>query len=187
MSAPMQSPSKRRRRLAQWQVEIVGAAAAIAILQAIPFGLARADDSSTEPPLQKQQTIATPLAKQSLQSLSATLKRPLFAPSRRPPPPEPTPIVRADPPPPPAPPPSAPAVTLIGTIIDALGQQAILRLASGEKDRRVRAGDDVGGWKVKDIEKSQLVLAQRDRTVVVVLFPESPRTEKQTIKTSKGR
>jgi hypothetical protein len=159
------------------------AGALIAILQPISPQAVRADDDSAA----SRQTTKNPLAAQSIQSLSATLKRPLFAPSRRPPPPEPEAVVHAAPPPPPNPPPATPSVRLIGTVIDALGSQAILRSASDNKDMRVRVGDNVSGWKVKDIEKSRLVLVQDQRTFFVVLFSQTPTSPKPTVKPNKGR
>jgi hypothetical protein len=114
---------------------------------------------------------ANPLAEQSLQALSATLKRPLFAPSRRAPAPNTTPIARSDPPPQPPP---EPAVTLLGTIVDGQSSQAILRADGVAKDRHVRLGDDVDGWKVVDIGEQHLSLALNDRTLSVALFPDKP-------------
>jgi hypothetical protein len=112
---------------------------------------------------------ANPIAEQSLQALSATLKRPLFAPSRQAPAPSPAPVVQLDPPP--APPPE-PAVTLLGTIVDGQSSQAILRADGAGKDRHVRLGDDVDGWKVVDIGERHMSLTLNDRTLSVDLFPE---------------
>jgi hypothetical protein len=128
-------------------------------------------EDDPKPADQHSAAIENPLARHLLQSLPATLKRPLFTPSRRPPPPEPAPIVRVEPSPPPPPPAAQPTVVLVGTMIDAQGPQAILRAGSDNKDMRVRVGDDVSGWKIKDIDESHLTLALDDRTFSVALFP----------------
>src|ERR1700722_9305233 len=124
-----------------------------------------ADDLS--PKSNPSAAAANPIAEQSLQALSATLKRPLFAPSRQAPAPSPTPVARSDPPP--APPPE-PAVTLLGTIVDGQSSQAILRADGAGKDRHVRLGDDVDGWKVVDIGERHMSLTLNDRTLSVDLF-----------------
>jgi hypothetical protein len=116
-------------------------------------------------------TVANPLAKQSIQTLSATLKRPLFSPGRRPAPSAPVAPYEAPPPPPPA---AEPAVTLVGTVLDGGGAQAILRSAGATADVHVRVGDEVSGWKVVDIAEQHLTLALNDRTFRVSLFPDKP-------------
>ena len=145
------------------------AAFATAMILLMDPAAVRADDGS-KPSEQSGPAIMNPLAKQSLQSLTATLQRPLFAPSRKPPPPEPPPVVRAEEPPPP---PQQPTVVLVGTMIDAQGPQAILRSGSDNKDLRVRVGDDLSGWKITDIDEGHLTLALNDRTFSVALFPEN--------------
>jgi general secretion pathway protein N len=111
-------------------------------------------------------TLANPLEAQSLDRLSATRERPLFSPTRRP-----------TPPPPPPPPESAPVavvpqppnVQLFGIVIDDEGARAIVR-AGSEKVGRVQIGDDVGGWKVAQIEGRRLVLSLDGRFATFTLF-----------------
>jgi hypothetical protein len=160
--------SRRRSNLRHIGEALVCASFATAMLLTSAM-IGRAEDGS-KPADQQSATIENPLAKQLLQSLPATLKRPLFTPSRRPPPPEPTPIVRVEQPQPPQPA-AQPAIVLVGTMIDSQGPQAILRSGGDNKDMRVRVGDDVSGWKIKDIDESHLTLALDDRTFSVALFP----------------
>jgi hypothetical protein len=109
----------------------------------------------------------TPLASQPLESLSATRERPLFSPTRRPPPPPPA-VVQGPPPPPPPPPP--PAVALFGIVMDGENARAIIRASPGDKVTRVGIGDDVGGWKVAQIEGRKLVLILDGRLATFVMF-----------------
>ena len=111
-------------------------------------------------------TLANPLQAQSLDRLTATRDRPLFSPSRRPVPPppppvEPAPVVAAPPPP--------PSVTLFGIVIDGEGARAIIRSGTA-KVERVQIGDEIGGWKVSQIEGRKLVLSLDDRFATVTLF-----------------
>jgi hypothetical protein len=102
------------------------------------------------------------LAAQPLERLSATRDRPLLSPTRRPP--APPPIAVAAPPPPP------PAVTLLGVVMDGEDARAIIRTDVAARVMRVRIGDDVGGWKVGQIEAQRLVLLRDDRTATFTIF-----------------
>jgi hypothetical protein len=168
----MTSFSEKKQRFDQMIMTrlLAGCTLATAMVLSITPPVSAEDNSKS--PEQQSQTIANPLAKQSLRSLSATLQRPLFAPSRRPPPAEAAPIARVEEPAAPLPPPPQPTVVLVGTLIDAQGPQAILRSGNDNKDKRVRVGDDVSGWKIKDIDDRHLTLALDDRTFSVDLFPE---------------
>jgi hypothetical protein len=108
--------------------------------------------------------LASPLAVHSLDRLSATRERPLFSPSRRAPAPPP-PIVR-----PPPPPPEPPNVTLVGIVMDAEEARAIVQSGSKNEVRRVRVGDDIGGWKVAQIENRRLVLKLDSRQATFSMF-----------------
>ena len=112
-------------------------------------------------------TLANPLQAQSLDRLSATRDRPLFSPSRRPVPPPPPPVVHA---PEPVPPPPPPSVTLVGIVLDGEEARAIVRSGMGKKVERVQIGDDVGGWKVSQIEGRRLVLSLGERLATFTLF-----------------
>jgi hypothetical protein len=107
---------------------------------------------------------ASPLAAYPLDRLSSTRQRPLFSPGRRPPAPPPAPIIAAAPPPPP------PNLILFGTIMDADDARAIVGVGNTDKTRRVRIGDDIGGWKVTEIEERQVVLSLNDRSATFTLF-----------------
>jgi hypothetical protein len=104
-----------------------------------------------------------PLQAQPLAALSATRDRPLFSPDRRPPAPPPAPVAAA---PPPAP---APDVTLLGVVVDRERARAIVRSGSA-KIERVQIGDDIGGWKVSQIEGRRLLLALDGREAAFTLF-----------------
>jgi hypothetical protein len=108
--------------------------------------------------------LASPLAVHSLDRLSATRERPLFSPSRRAPAPPP-PIIR-----PPPPPPEPPNVTLVGIVMDAGEARAIVQSGPKNEVRRVRTGDDIGGWKVAQIESRRLVLKLDSRMATFSMF-----------------
>ena len=111
-------------------------------------------------------TMANPLAAQPLDRLSATRDRPLFSPTRRPTPPPP-------PPPPEQAPvaviPQPPNLTLVGIVLDDEGARALIR-SSATKADRVQIGDDIGGWKVAQIDGRRLVLSLDGRFATFTLF-----------------
>jgi general secretion pathway protein N len=109
----------------------------------------------------------SPLAAYPLDRLSATRQRPLFSPGRRPPAPPPAPTIAAAPPPPP---PQPPKLILFGIVMDADDAHAIVGTGTADKTRRVRIGDDIGGWKVTQIEGRKLVLSLNDRSATFTLF-----------------
>ena len=111
--------------------------------------------------------LVNPLGVHSLERLSATRDRPLFAPNRRrlPPPP---PAVEAPPPPPP--PVRPPALVVLGIVADGDGVQAMIRSAASDKILRVRIDDDVEGWKVTQIESRSVVLSHDERSVTFAMF-----------------
>jgi general secretion pathway protein N len=112
-----------------------------------------------------------PVAMVSLDDLSATRARPLFSPSRRLPSP-PSAAIQAPPPvQPPAPPPN---LQLYGTILHAEDALAIVLSPVTNQTVRVRIGDDIGGWKVSEIDEKKIVLSLEDRTAVFTMFTEKP-------------
>jgi general secretion pathway protein N len=119
-----------------------------------------------QPPEQPTTTIANPLEAQPLDRLSATRDRPLFSPTRRPTPPPP-------PPPPEQPPvavvPQPPTLTLVGIVLDDDGARALIRSSATTADR-VQIGDDIGGWKVAQIEGRRMVLSLDGRFATFTLF-----------------
>jgi hypothetical protein len=109
----------------------------------------------------------SPLAALSLDRLSATRDRPLFSPIRRPP--APAPIVAAPPPPPPPP----PDLALLGVVMDGEEARAVVRAGPAAKTVRVQIGDDIGGWKVGQIEARQLVLLLDGRMAKFTMFSDN--------------
>lgn len=109
-------------------------------------------------------TPVSPLAAQPLDRFSVTRERPLFSPTRRAPAP---PVVAAPAPPPPPPPPD---VVLLGVVMDGENAGAIVRAGPAAKIARVRIGDEIGGWKVGQIEERKLVLLFNGRTATFTMF-----------------
>src|SRR5262249_59944904 len=81
------------------------------------------------------------------------------------PPPPPPPIIR-----PPPPPPEPPNVTLVGIVMDAGEARAIVQSGPTNEVRRVRIGDEIGGWKVAQIESRRLVLKLDSRLATFSMF-----------------
>ena len=111
--------------------------------------------------------LPSPLAAQPLDRLSATRERPLFSPTRRPPPRPPPVVVAPEPPPPPPPPPD---VALFGIVMDGDEVHAVVRAGPAAKITRVRVGDDIGGWKVAQIDGRRLILSLDDRIATFMMF-----------------
>jgi len=122
--------------------------------------------SSAQSQDQATGALPNPLHTQSLEHLSATRDRPLFSPSRRPPAPPPPPVERV---PEAAAPPPPPDVTLFGIVVDGEGARAIIR-SGAAKIARVQIGDDIGGWKVAQIDGRRLVLMLDGRLATFTLF-----------------
>jgi hypothetical protein len=99
-----------------------------------------------------------------LGSFMASLDRPLFSPTRKPPPkPDAAIAVAVD---------TLDDVRILGVYSGAGGGGAIVR-ADG-KVRRVRPGDSVGGWSVKEVRPSELLMArgEEERSLNVKLGPD---------------
>ena len=98
-------------------------------------------------------------------TLAATVERPLFSPSRRPPfEAPPVEIAPAQPPPP------LPVPSLRGILMVRGAPLALLEGTSGSTVR-VRQGDTIDGWTVRSITRGQVALeAETDRTVLS-MFP----------------
>jgi general secretion pathway protein N len=128
--------------------------------------LALAGEPAVPSGLPSGDVLVNPLASRPLEGLSATRDRPLFAPTRRPPPQLAAPVVRAVEATP-APPPS---VVLLGIITEANEARALVRTDASDKVVRARLGDEIGGWKVTQIEPRRLVLSIDDRSVSFALF-----------------
>ncbi len=126
---------------------------------------ARAADLTT-PTQSPPHAIENPVAATSLDQLAATRERPLFAPDRR----RPTAasVVRHVEPPPP--PPDQPRLSLFGVVVDTNGPRAVIRSDPVGKTLRVRLGDEVGGWRVTQIDGQRLVMSLDGRSATVMMF-----------------
>lgn len=116
-------------------------------------------------------TSANPLAPIRLEGLEATVKRPLFEPSRRafvPPPPP-----RAAPPPPKvaAPPPPVPAFRLLGVVASGERSIAIITHPGRPTAMRLETGDLIDGWQIERIEPNRVVLARAGQKKRIEIFP----------------
>jgi type II secretory pathway component PulC len=133
-----------------------------ALLVMMPAAVMAADASPQSPANPASQagegSLPSPLAAQPLDHLSAT---------REPPPPPPQVVAAPEPPPPPAPPPN---VALFGIVMDGDEARAVVRAGPADKIRRVAIGDDIGGWKVAQIEAQRLVLALNGRIATFMMF-----------------
>jgi len=118
----------------------------------------------------QSEDVVSPLAAFPLDHFHVTGERPLFAPSRRPPTPAPVVVIPPPAPPPPPPPPAPPNVVLLGVVMDGDLARAIIQAAPGNVVRRVRVGDDIGGWKVSQIEPRRLILSLEGRVATFTLF-----------------
>jgi hypothetical protein len=134
-------------------------------------------DATGQAPVDPFAVLSNPVVAQSIDSLSATRERPIFSPNRRPPArpaAAPPPLVRrADP----APPPSPPGVVLLGVVIGVDTARAFVRSEPPDKTLRVGIGDDIGGWKVSQIERHELVLSLGDRSATFKIFDNAKTTE----------
>ena len=110
-------------------------------------------------------TLSNPLAAQSLERLSATVDRPLFSPSRRPPP---GPV--AQPPQPPVPPAPPPNLVLSGIVMDGKNARAVVQLGAEKRILHAQIGDNIAGWTVSRIEGRKLVLSLDGRFATFTLF-----------------
>jgi hypothetical protein len=110
--------------------------------------------------------LVNPLAAPPLDRLSATRERPLFTPSRRAPPPPP-PVGSAAPVESAA---SPPSISLLGVIIAVEGPRAVINDATRNKVVRLRIGDEIDGWKVRQIDERLLVLGRDGRSASFKLF-----------------
>ena len=157
---------------------------------ALPLAAADAPLPAQTPPAvqvpQSAQTpLANPLAAVPLDRLSDTTERPLFAPDRRKPPPE---VVAAEPEAPPPAPPAPPRLSLFGIIQDEHGARAIVKPGDDDKTRGLRAGDEVDGWAVTAIARTQLTLSLKERSVVFSLFDENGANQPpQIVRSRPGR
>lgn len=142
--------------------------AALTVAFLVCWSVAALAADAAAPSANPRDGLPNPLAAQSMEGLSSIVDRPLFSPSRRAPAPPPAPIAQA--PEPPAPPSPPPNVVLVGIVMDGESARAVIRAGAEKKVMRARIGDDVGGWKVSQIEGRKLVLSRDDRLATFTLF-----------------
>jgi hypothetical protein len=149
----------------RWPLSPLSLSVAAALLASAPATFA-ADGA---PPVHVESGVApaSPLAGEPLDRLPATRERPLFSPTRRPPPPPPVVVHSPQPPPPPPPPPN---VALFGVVMDGDEARAIVRTGAVADVRRVRVGDDIGGWRVAQIDGRRIVLVLDGRIATFTMF-----------------
>lgn len=128
-----------------------------------------------------------PVADVPLDRLSNTRNRPVFSSSRRPKaPPAPAaiaaPVERAPQPLPLSP----PGVALFGVVVGPQGARAYIATGATDRIIGVRPGDDVSGWTVTAITRSDLVLSRADRSATFTLFSSdnATRTAPQATRTA---
>jgi hypothetical protein len=61
-------------------------------------------------------------------------------------------------------------VALFGVVMDGDEVHAIVRTGPAAPVKHVRIGDDIGGWKVAQIEERRLVLVLNDRIATFTMF-----------------
>ncbi len=146
-----------------------------ALFAAVLIGTPAARAASlTTPTRSPTHAIENPVAAMSLDQLAATRERPLFAPDRR----RPTASSVVSHVEPPLPPPDPPRLSLFGVLVDTTGPRAVIRTDPAGKIVRVGLGDEVGGWRVTQIEKQRLIISLDGRSVTVMMF-KSPHGGKQ--------
>jgi len=113
-----------------------------------------------------------PLWALPLEQLSATLKRPIFSASRRPPSPPPTVVVPVEVRQPVKPPEPERPAALVGTVIgngdDRLG---VFVDTSTQDIVRLRIGEDYHGWVVRSINSREATLMKDGNQAVVLELP----------------
>ena len=112
-----------------------------------------------------------PVAGVPLDRLSNTRDRPVFSSNRRPKaPPAPAAIAaRVERAPQPLPLP-LPGVALFGVVVGPQGARAYIATEAADRIIGVRPGDDVSGWTVTAITRSDLVLSRAEQSATFTLF-----------------
>jgi hypothetical protein len=101
----------------------------------------------------------TPLQKPAISTFAEIVERPLFTQSRRPAPKKDTKVAEAAVKP--------ETFELIGVIISPAGRMALLRTLATSEIVRAVEGQNVGGWEVRTIKPTQIVLQQGDDSQVL--------------------
>ena len=101
----------------------------------------------------------TPLQNPAISTFAEIVERPLFTQSRRPAPKKDTKVAEAAVKP--------ETFELIGVIISPVGRMALLRTLATSEIVRAVEGQNVGGWEVRTIKPTQVVLQQGDDSQVL--------------------
>jgi hypothetical protein len=104
-----------------------------------------------------------------IESLSATIERPLFSPTRRLPAP-PAPVAEVEEPPPAGP--SPPTFSLRGIARSGSGPIAVVEVAGGGS-ARLRVGEEYDGWTVRAIDARSVTLEAGAEQTVMTVFRRS--------------
>jgi hypothetical protein len=126
------------------------------------------------PPAPKPEIVRSgnPLWGIPLRQFTASVARPLFAPTRRPPPPPATPVSRAAPPPPPKLEPEKPLLSLVGTVAVGASDGIGLFIDQGAKTVvRLKMGEGHNGWILRNVQRREVVLEKGRAKVVLTLPP----------------
>lgn len=156
-------------------------------LAAVPPAVADPRDDTAARPLQTRSRAAAPAPSQvpaarpsgnplwavPLRKLNASVARPLFAPTRRPPAAVATKVDKPPPPPPPKPrEKERPHLMLLGTVAMDPSSGIGLFVDRGDKSVvRLRTGDDHNGWVLRSVAPRQVVLEKGDEKIVLSLPP----------------
>lgn len=102
--------------------------------------------------LEIAQTVS-PVDTPDISAFSEIVERPLFARSRRPAPPDAEPAAQSA---------RVEAFDLVGVISSPAGRVALLRKRQSEDVLRGLEGQEVGGWKIREIKPTEIVLERGD-------------------------
>ena len=117
----------------------------------------QASSGRTEKPVESLSD--TPLQNPAISTFAEIVERPLFTQSRRPAPKKDTKVAEAAVKP--------ETFELIGVIISPAGRMALLRTLATSEIVRAVEGQNVGGWEVRTIKPTQVVLQQGDDSEVL--------------------
>jgi general secretion pathway protein N len=141
-------------------------------------GILNAGPESAEPatPVVRERAVprGNPLWAVPLSSLSATLERPIFSPSRRPPAPAVVAAPRAPivaPPPPKPVEPDHPLLTLVGTVAGETEGIGIFLEQATNGIIRLRTGENHTGWILRSVQGREASFDKDHRTATLVLPP----------------
>jgi hypothetical protein len=145
-------PLKRRA------VRLVGLAAVLAGVAAVefvagPFFVPTPQRSMPGLDALEDPETITPAEKLDISAFSEVIERPLFARSRRPSPPI-EPVAKTAP--------KAENFDLVGIIISPSGRVALLRPKRSDDVLRAVEGQQVGGWKIREINSTEITLERGD-------------------------